>query len=437
MSFIYLALIGTVLLFLIAYVVSNRDILAPSVVMTIMFILSYSFAIPNLGKWNIDYSGEASLITLSGIFVFIIAEVFLSALFFRKKVNSYPEQYASDNLNNSKLVLLVILNLIIVLWYFFKIRSIVGGDISDTFLNYRRLGIDNLNGKNVETVGGIIQQFLKIVEGSGYVSGYILMKRTVWEQKGKFTTFLLISLIIISVLPSSFGAGRTQILKLLSAILIFYYILWHQKNGWDRNLSWKMIRVGLSGLIVGIPGFYYSLALLGRSTNRTLFDYVADYISSGILLFSDYLKSPVPRVMAGEESLFNLFKFLNFLGLTEKSQSYNLEFRKLGVGYSNVYSFFRRPLHDFGLIGMYMFVALIAIFFAYMYFGKIKNKPLSPSTTRWTLIYGYFYYWIVSSSIIQYSTAYVAVGTVLNLVVILLLYNFLSGNQRRIKFKWS
>ena len=110
-----------------------------------------------------------------------------------------------------------------------------------------------------------------------------------------------------------------------------------------------------------------------------------------------------------------------------------MEFRRLGIGYSNVYSFFRRPLHDFGVLGMYLFVGCIAVFFAYMYYRKIKGNTNLNSTTYWTLVYGYFFYWIISSPIIQYSVNYVSVGTVTFLIILLLLFDFLTKDRIKLK----
>ena len=74
-------------------------------------------------------------------------------------------------------MLLISLNALILLIYFLKIRAIVGGgDVAAIFQKYRYLGIDKLAGKNVETVGGWINYFLKIVEASGLISGYILLR---------------------------------------------------------------------------------------------------------------------------------------------------------------------------------------------------------------------------------------------------------------------
>lgn len=443
MNFLYILLVGIVLLFFIAYIFSKKDILSPSVMMSNMFMVSTFFAVLNINSWNIDYSVEATLIVLSGITVFIFIEAISQFVFFNNASSEENDEINISNkfvlypIKNWKLIFLIILNVITVIWYFFEIKSIVNiSNIFAVFQEYRRIGISRVAGNDIETVGSILTQFLKIVEASGYVSSYMLIANRVGNSKNKKTNILLIILVVVSLLPSIFIASRTQILKLLSAILISFYILWHQKNGWHKSLSWKIIRIGFGSLFIGIPAFYYSLTILGRSTSRTIFDYASDYISSGIVLFSEYIKDPIARNIIGEESLYSIIKILNFLGISVQSTSYNLEFRPLGIGYSNVYTFFRRPLHDFGLIGMYVFVAIIALFFAWMYYGKIKGKPKNESTSYWTLIYGYFYYWIVSSSIIQYSTAYVSAGTIMILFVIVFIYRFLSEENKRIVFKY-
>lgn len=444
MSFLYVLLLGMLSLFFLSYLLSDRDILSPSTMMTIMFSISSLFAILNIRNWNIDYNVNAGLITITGVFVFIVSEMIMKNFFIRSRKQiidqklSYETKFVGYSVRHWKLYLLIIINTLIIIWYFLQIRSLVGGgNISAMFQEYRRIGVNQLEGRDVDSVGGMITHLLKIVEGSGYVASYLLISNVIYRYKKHRTNFLLLILIFLSILPSTFGAGRTQVLKLLSAMLIEYYILWHQKNGWFRNLSWKMIRLGVTSLLIGIPLFYYSLSLLGRSTSRTLFDYISDYIASGIVLFSKYIESPVPVKVWGEESLFSLLKIFNYLGFGEKSTSYNLEFRPLGIGLSNIYTFFRRPLHDFGLLGMYIFVALIAILFAYIYYGKIKYRAKSLKTARWTLVYGYLYYWIVSSSIIQYSSAYISAGTIIILFVIIFLYSFLSDEGTRIRLRWK
>ncbi|WP_144356771.1 O-antigen polymerase [Streptococcus pasteurianus] len=438
MSFLYILVIALIALLFLAYILSGRDVLSPSVTMVLMFILGTLFSIPNIESWKIDYSIEAGLLTISGILVFICVECFSRVLFVSQKNRLDVYQPVVDSLTpipirTSKLLFLIFINALVLLIYFLKIKSLVGGgSIAAIFQNYRRIGIDNLAGKDIETIGGVIGYFLKIVEASGFISGYILLRNLICKSKATSRVGLLL-LLVMSILPNTFAAGRTQLLKLMSALIIYYYILWHQKYGWNRILTFKILSIGVSSLLVGIPTFYYGLKLLGRETARSIFDYAADYLGSGIVLFSEYVKNPIPRNIWGEESLYSVVKVLHFLGLSEPSTSYNMEFRRLGIGYSNVYSFFRRPLHDFGVLGMYLFVGCIAVFFAYMYYRKIKGNTNLNSTTYWTLVYGYFFYWIISSPIIQYSVAYVSVGTVTFLIILLLLFDFLTKDRIKLK----
>ena len=172
------------------------------------------------------------------------------------------------------------------------------------------------------------------------------------------------------------------------------------------------------------------MALLGRKTDKTIFTHVSAYLGSSIALFNLYVEEPIQRNLIGEESLYSVLKVLNFLGLSRASTSYNLEFRSLRIYDSNVYTFFRRPLHDFGLIGMYIFTAAIAFLFAWIYYKKIKYKN-KRSCIYWVLLYGYLFYWIVCSSIIQYSVNYISAGTVITVAIMFILFKFMITNRHK------
>ena len=416
-----------VFLFIAAYYFSGLDIMAPSCMMCIMFIISTTIALLNLNNWDISFSLDTSILIGSGLLVFFLAEILfrfficgqLRGPYSISEEHDCKRIYISTTLINA----IIVFN-IVVLYLFLKgIIQIVGGNLSNLgsyFHAYRNLGINSLE-KGTSMTSGFINFALKFVVASGYLSGYLLMRNYALKIESKTTQFKYILILVLSVLPSIMSGGRSGILRILSALLIFYYISWHQHNGWKKNLSWKYIRIGLVAFFVLAPSFYYSLGLLGRATSRTLTDYVANYISSSICLLDAYLKNPVPCVSWGEESLVGVKKILSVIGIGEPSTKYNLEFRTLGIGRSNVYTFFRRPLHDFGLIGMYIFVAFIAFLFAYIYFKKIKYRP-QYTCAGWSIAYGYLYYWILLSPIEQYSMNMISVGAVVQIGLAVLGY---------------
>lgn len=426
-----------------AFGLSGKDIMAPSVMMSIMFFVSTIFTLLNVDKWNIDYSLDACMLISSGILVFILAETAFR-YYFCGQLRGYKtvhENYdvVAYNVKTWKLVIILLFDFVVCLLYLRSIMSMVGGNLtnlSSYFVAYRRLGISSLKNGDSSGVGGYLHPLLWIVSASGYISIYVFVNNWIAKYKIKYKQILMLLILIASGLPDIMAGGRSGALRLASAFFITYYILWHQKNGWTRNLSWRYIRVGSMSLMVGIPAFYYSLGLLGRTTDKSLGDYASLYLGASIEMLNQYIKAPVERAAWGEESLVSVKKILSHIGIGEMSHSYNLEFRALGAGHSNIYTFFRRPLHDFGFIGMYIFVIFVASFFAWLYFKKIKYRTRK-KTIPWVLLYGYLYYWLVCSSMDQYSQNYISAGTVIVVTLIIAGFHFVTDGTLKTKITFK
>ena len=58
----------------ISFTINRKDIMAPSVLLTIVFMLSTFIAIINADKWRVNYPWEACLILSIGIFLFCITD---------------------------------------------------------------------------------------------------------------------------------------------------------------------------------------------------------------------------------------------------------------------------------------------------------------------------------------------------------------------------
>ena len=148
-----------------------------------------------------------------------------------------------------------------------------------------------------------------------------------------------------------------------------------------------------------------------------------------IYLFDLYVKNPSTPVVFGEESLIGVNTFLSkYFGMDVFVRNVNLEFRyKNGYYLGNVYTFFRRPLHDFGFFGMLIFTALVALLFSWIYYGKIKWKSRTVSTDCWSIVYGYLFYWVVASSIVQYSQTYISLNVLILILIMVVGYHLLNG----------
>ena len=437
-----------------AYILSQKDIMAPSVMMCNMFIISSTFALINIENWDyVNYRWETVFIITTGIFVYICVDIFLGIIlqngFNIHKVN-YKIADLHDNtiqVQNWKLVAVLLVAIITIIWYFLEIRRIVGSsglNTANLFASYRvyTTYLANFSDSEIKMTGFFLNQLVRLTYMSGYVAVFVLVKNIFSKQKAlqkqdKTNKFLLICIFLLSFIPGFMNAERNQFLQLLIATFVYYYITWHQENGWYRSLSWKFIRMGMIGVVVGIPLFYLLLNLLGRSTELTAFESGSVYLGSSIPLFNQYIVDPVdpPRVF-GEETLLGVHQLLENLGVETYVKNRHLEFRSLNDHtVSNIYTFFRRPFHDFGLVGMYIFVAVVAVFFAWFYFGKIKNRSATRKRNYWAVAYGYFYYWIFYSSIDQRSISFIATTPIVNIIALLVIYWFFTYNKIRFVVK--
>ena len=103
---LYLLFIVTIILFLSTYYICNRDILAPSVLCCIMYIISIMFAVLNIKNWGIDYQTKTFGIMVTAIIAFIIP----SLLFYIR-----PSMAKSKRNDNTSLTAIVCDNKILII----------------------------------------------------------------------------------------------------------------------------------------------------------------------------------------------------------------------------------------------------------------------------------------------------------------------------------
>lgn len=439
MNWIFVLFFLELCLFFLAFLLSGKDIMAPSVMMSIMFSISTLFALFSLEKVKVTYSFEACFLLFSGILTFIIAEslfrvVFQSRpryLYYMKRLKNHSvPDFQAIKVQNWMIIALILFDAIVFLQYYNRICYLTGKAGSEAIAAIRNFSVNAVVVKNEDRLFPLfLTQLLKVVTASGYICSFLLLQKLIAKEKNYFQQMGFLCIVVISQGMNLLSGGRTNLLSFASALLIEYYIIWHYKNGWSRNLSYKYVGVGMFCLIVGAPIFYYSRNLIGRPTTATLFEEIAVYLGYSIYLFDAYVKSPTVPVSFGEETLGGLFGFLSrVFGIDVYVAKPSLEFRYFSeTGRSNIYTFFRRPLHDFGMVGMYIFTILVALLFAWIYYKKIKWRDFNRKTAGWILVYGYLYYWIIVSSMEEFSFSYISFSSVSTILAIVVGYYIMTN----------
>lgn len=437
MNFVFLLFFLEILLFIGGYYASKKDIMAPSVVFSGMFVLSTFVAILNIGKWDFQIDAYSCFLLVLGILIYVLTECCVRQLLFhrwqRKPVSSEKIDFTPYHVQEWKVIALLLFNMFVVLWFYSEILRIVaayGMDIAHPYAAYRKIttSLAMPSDSEIPMIGIVLSQMMKVTKASAFICSYIIVHNLVAERRWwKHKPFICIGLtvcIFLEMIVNLISGGRNVILQIITSIIVEYYILWHQKNGWNKSLTERYLLLGATCVIVGIPLFYLALHLTGRSTSQSMFEHASIYIGSGIVDFDQYVKTPAaaPAVF-GEESLLGIHQLLKRLGILTVVKNRHLEKRMLTPDRrlsSNIYTFFRRPLHDFGVTGMCIFTALVSIMFALIYYGRIKYRPVKRRTPYWVLMYGYIFYWIIYASIDQRSIEYLTTSNILVLLAVII-----------------
>ncbi|HEM3673015.1 TPA: oligosaccharide repeat unit polymerase [Streptococcus suis] len=388
--------------------------------MTAMFVVSTLFALINAKNWNIDYELLSTFYILSGIIVFSIPVTIAS-----NKVGAIPEivSYRKLSISTWKIIFAILVDLVIIYLYRKEMYQLAAQ------AGYSGQSIQWFIRNSTSYEGSIefsakIRLLVRFVDITAYIFLFTFINNFIYNVKRKSNLLLLVPVMLFAYKTVLTG-GRQDILKLMFAAVVQAYILQKAKVGWKKVISGRYVMYGLTGLLVGIPSFYYGLFLVGRTTTRSMMESVSTYIGGPIQHFNQFVQNPTsPSRYFGSESLTPILNILGDLGLIDYNETVHLEFRQLGVTIGNVYTFFRRPLHDFGPVGMYLFVFLVGVLFAYLYYVVIRSKRRSDLWDMNVMVYSYLFYWIFLSSIEQYSMTIISVFTLIAIILFYLLSIF-------------
>ena len=171
---LYLLWFLVIFLFFVAYIISKKDLLAPSILTCIMFIICIMFAMINIKAWNIHYQLKTFLIMLAGIISFIIPSIF-----FRDKIDN---DYNADETplkplipDKKILIICLLMDIIITVFYIrdvYKISLLGGNNMGIAGMSYYYRIYTAMN-SDAETLSTLMNQFLKFGRALGFVSIFI------------------------------------------------------------------------------------------------------------------------------------------------------------------------------------------------------------------------------------------------------------------------
>lgn len=426
MNYIYLLYISELILFVIFFRLSGKDIMSPSVIFITVFIISTTFTLLNVGKWNVIYSFKAYFVLITGIFSFAAVDIIVKRKYDTVGIRQsfYRSEWHPFHIKKRKMAAVIVVDVVSLVLIYAEMTRIVnhyGFYGNNVISSYKILTSVLAIVDQEHSMNFIVAQMVKLIEVWGEIFLFLFLFDFVKTRRFRKAVYLIPS--GLCAFMYILFSNRLGLIRMIAYMLCCYYILWHGYRGWNRNLTGKYIRTGIIILVVFLPVFYELTTVIGRNQSRSMFDYISMYVGASIQHFNQYIQDPpIKEKSFGGESLPILNNYLYRFGIVAKQSVVHLEFRRLYKGTSgNVYTFFRRLIQDYGYWGMYLVTMLISYVFSKYYRKKIRgcDEKIGVFCIR-TVLYSHFFPWIMTASIEQTMFNYISVYNMIKCVLLVL-----------------
>ncbi|KRL02601.1 oligosaccharide repeat unit polymerase [Liquorilactobacillus capillatus] len=349
-------------------IIFRGNIIIPAVISSIMILIGNFFAWFSADIWEMQVSAMTMFVVTTGMVTMTIA-CFISTKF---NLNPGKKIYKNDT-NNLKLikvsksfeVIVMMIVLFLTCLYgleAYKVGVLNGGSTINAFAYTKSASMGN---DDTASMNPLIRQGFKIVTAISYVTIFYLVNNCLILKQKITKNIPSIIIIFSAIIITIFSASRTEILRLFSAGLFDYCILYFEKITWE---STKLKKALFSVLKIIVPSVLiiiviaYSVRSIIKTSNvelsqtQSILTYISYYIGSPLQVLN--LKLDMVYSERGIPLFSNNIELPNFVYLGN-----------LNYG-GNVATIFEYVL-NFGLLGM-----IIYIFFVYFIGSLLINSFL-------------------------------------------------------------
>lgn len=391
----------------ISFSITDRDLVFPTNIIMVMYLLSLIFLISEMANWDGDISQKTLLLFVIGLTTYLITSIIVFKVFakihlFKKdrsfdlNVSSIEELQENVPEVDEKITFVIDIYLIFALLkYYIDVRraSLMVNSFSsfsEMIGNYRNASAYG-GGKIDVGLSALSTYNFMIMTALGYVYMALIVQHLVLNKKTSLQWKVLSWIpIVIYSLATILTGGRTPLIQFVVAFLVMYYLKYAQVYGKIKFKFKEIIKFFLIG-IVSLWAFSNFRNIVGRTDTQTTWDYLAMYLGAPIKLFDKFVTDPVhiSHQYVGQETFPYLW--ISFLGKEIPTWS-NLEFRKTnsGIMLGNVYTAFRRYYSDFGVAGLVTLTGIESLFYSLFYVKVSSRKKPSREIDFMTLLYSFF-----------------------------------------------
>lgn len=434
MAYIFVVLIAELILLITVIILTAFDYTCPSFITLIMFILSTISYIYNFENWNVELNGMTVVIMISGLFTVVFVEALVRDNYLKRYNNKEnhgflrvesEEPWVKDRIMKW---LIFISSILMMLIYVREVRTIGHS------LNLANM-ISSIGAvKNSEYhTSALATICLRIGYAMANLYAFIFCHNVILSHESFIKNVYLLISAVAGVVSSFFSGSRSLMFGTIFSF-IFYYIIFNRvKKGWKEVKIGKYLKYIIPVMVLFLAIFYVSRSIVkNREYNTSAIDYITYYLGNSQQLLN--LSTFYDNVFNIESKYPGLYTFqflyneLSGFGLVSLPTRVSSPFLNLDTGVltrGNVYTLFGEPYHDFGLIGMLVYVALFYFIVSHYYYKYIRYWNNRPKSKKVLLLFGTQYYFVLFTFYLA-PTIWIKIQTIVTMVIVLIAYKVLT-----------
>lgn len=376
------------ILFLFSYESEKRDWISPGTFSIVVFFVATFFAIIGNAAWNMPFSVEAELLVILGLAAMLAGQFAARLCNFGRLNSRYAKQTETNTverieLPNWKICSITVITLFLTALYVFDVLR-AGRSLGASGLS----AINAVRRSSEVSTNTIIRQGIKFIMAASFVDSYIFVNNS-FSGKIRFKDLCCLVPAVCGCICSLFTGVRTEILRILFALFVCYWIILKGKKGWKKGVALKTIKKVMPAVLIATLVFVQMKDIVKGgelATNKVynVFEYVAYYIGTPVVVFGtkvnigpDYFRG----THFGEISFNSLWEDLGDWGVVDTSDmlkgSANIMINAKEKITANVDTILGSALIDFGVMGMVVFIFICYFLLSYYYYRFVKYTNVS------------------------------------------------------------
>jgi oligosaccharide repeat unit polymerase len=417
---IILLIVAFAIIFLIM-VVKQNDFVSPSFMFAAPLIVSIFICVIYQNKWNFECRLETFLLIIVGIVLFFCGDQIGNKMS-RRKIG-YNEKISCDmSVTMIKIVFIILFSLISIYLVYREVsRSVSAAGIAYSLFRTSTKGLAKYS---VSTVVSMIMNIMSIIS----IFGVVVLVNNFIHKCTKRRDWLFVVPIVSYWIIVLMQGQRGDLINFFVSTIFVCFCMNYKKNGEGAKKNIKLARSFVKYFFIILVIFYSLRLTISKpgQENLSFFDTISGYVGAQIDLLNRLVSEKnVSYPLIGYESFHDMYKFFEKIGIMHNLPTITFRYRAYnGLG-CNVYTFFRRPYVDFGLIGAWCISLLCGIVWGHFYYKYVRVRNGSRQFMFYLIVYAYFINKVAMSFFDDYITMLISANTAIKLVLLVLINKFM------------